>query len=272
MEHDESHLSDQTLLLAADGELSSGEAARVAGHLAACRTCRARQQEMEDAVNEFARVYRWKHDREIPSVEEPRALLMAQMAEVSRRQSGSWVSRVFGIPPRFSWALAGLAGVAAVAIYLAATLWLGGEPVSAARLMIPDPSLTPGATVLMTREEVCRATSTKNKPVPSSIQRQVFREYGIRSVRPHTYEVDYLITPALGGADDIHNLWPESYEAVVWNAYVKDQLEDYLRGRVCSGTLDLATAQRDLAGNWIDAYKRYFHTEQPLGNAFPDRP
>jgi len=42
--------------------------------------------------------------------------------------------------------------------------------------------------------------------------------------RPDAYEVDYLITPELGGATDIRNLWP--YGDTVWNAHVKDQLED----------------------------------------------
>jgi hypothetical protein len=76
--------------------------------------------------------------------------------------------------------------------------------------------------------------------------------------------VDYLITPALGGADDIHNLWPQSYSATVWNAQVKDALEDRLRDLVCEGKLDLATAQRDISGNWIAAYKRYFNTDRPV--------
>ena len=33
---------------------------------------------------------------------------------------------------------------------------------------------------------------------------------------------------------------------------------------VCDGQLDLATAQRDLAEDWIAAYKKYFQTGQPL--------
>jgi hypothetical protein len=78
--------------------------------------------------------------------------------------------------------------------------------------------------------------------------------------------VDYLITPALGGADDIHNLWPQSYKATVWNAEVKDALEDHLRNLVCGGELDLATAQREIATNWIEAYKKYFHTDRPLAS------
>jgi hypothetical protein len=33
---------------------------------------------------------------------------------------------------------------------------------------------------------------------------------------------------------------------------------------VCGGQIDLITAQREMAGNWISAYKKYFHTEKPL--------
>jgi hypothetical protein len=33
---------------------------------------------------------------------------------------------------------------------------------------------------------------------------------------------------------------------------------------VCTGKLDLSTAQRDIATDWIAAYKKYFHTDKPL--------
>jgi hypothetical protein len=101
--------------------------------------------------------------------------------------------------------------------------------------------------------------------VPAVLQRKVFEEYGIAGADPRAYEVDYLVTPALGGSDDIRNLWPHSYSATVWNAQVKDALEDHLREMVCDGELDLATAQREIAVNWIEAYKKYFHTDRPLG-------
>jgi hypothetical protein len=41
-------------------------------------------------------------------------------------------------------------------------------------------------------------------------------------------------------------------------------LEGRLHQLVCDGALPLATAQQDLATDWISAYKRYFHTDQPL--------
>jgi hypothetical protein len=37
-----------------------------------------------------------------------------------------------------------------------------------------------------------------------------------------------------------------------------------LRRQVCAGQLDLATAQHEISANWIAAYKKYFHTSQPL--------
>jgi hypothetical protein len=33
---------------------------------------------------------------------------------------------------------------------------------------------------------------------------------------------------------------------------------------VCAGKVDLSTAQKDIASDWIAAYKKYFHTDAPL--------
>lgn len=121
-----------------------------------------------------------------------------------------------------------------------------------------------GAALLVTRRTVCEQTSTNNKAVPVALQRKVFDEYGIAGADPGAYEVDYLVTPALGGSDDIHNLWPHSYSSTAWNAEVKDALEDRLHQMVCDGSLDLTEAQREIAANWIAAYKKYFHTDSPL--------
>ena len=99
---------------------------------------------------------------------------------------------------------------------------------------------------------------------PLSMQQAVFHEYGMDGAPAQEYEVDHLITPALGGTDDIRNLWPEPYSSTAWNAHVKDQLEDRLHELVCDGQLNLATAQHDMATDWISAYKKYFRTDKPL--------
>jgi hypothetical protein len=136
-----------------------------------------------------------------------------------------------------------------------------GEPTGT--YYMPDARLTPGATVRLSRTAVCARPGYGNKVVPIALQREVFQEYGIPRADPRAYEVDYLVTPALGGADDIHNLWPHSH-SVTWNAHVKDALEDRLREMVCDGSLDLTEAQREIATDWIAAYKKYFRTDKPL--------
>src|SRR5579862_8091396 len=251
---DESHLSDQELLQAIDGELPARDAGRVHSHLVACWACRARQQEIEASIGEFIRMRRRTFDPQIPSADGPRALLKAQLSQLA--QPARMHSRI-------PWAIAA-ACLLALSAYLIAVTWPRRSPLRVVAVMVPNPSLTPGATVLLDRSEVCMESNTKNKAVPVALQRRVFDEYGMRSVAPGAYEVDYLITPALGGADDIHNLWPQAYAATVWNAQVKDTLEDHLREMVCDGRLDLATAQHEIATNWIAAYKKYFHTDRPL--------
>jgi hypothetical protein len=100
--------------------------------------------------------------------------------------------------------------------------------------------------------------------VSSSLRQEVFQEYGIVNAHANDYEIDYLIAPGLGGIEDIHNLWPEPYTSKMWNARVKDVLEERLHELVCAGKLDLPTAQHEISTDWIAAYKKYFHTERPL--------
>jgi hypothetical protein len=68
----------------------------------------------------------------------------------------------------------------------------------------------------------------------------------------------------LGGVADARNLWPERYDSGVWNARVKDDLEALLPRMVCDGALELQVAQREIAGDWIAAYKKYFKTDRPI--------
>jgi hypothetical protein len=52
---------------------------------------------------------------------------------------------------------------------------------------------------------------------------------------------------------------------------VKDDLEERLDEMVSTGQLDLTTAQRDIATDWIAAYKKYFRTDSTSfpGSALP---
>jgi len=262
MAREDLHLSDQSLLMDIEGELPTRQQATVRSHLEACWECRGRRKAIEDAIAEYMRFHQREFEDKLPPADGPRALLRAQLAHLAAKAPRT---RWFILSRWKDWALGAAVCALVVASFFVAH-WLGArwsaEPKMAA-FSIPDPRLTPGAAVLESKQAVCSQLNIKNKAVTVAMQRQVFEEYGISHAAPQAYEVDYLVTPALGGADDLRNLWPHSY-AAQWNAHVKDVLEDRLREMVCYGNLDLAVAQKEIAENWIAAYKKYFHTDQPL--------
>jgi hypothetical protein len=261
------HLSDQELLLAADGELPARRAAQVHAHLAACWNCRARMAETEGTIADFARAHRQTLDVQLPPIAGPRALLRAQLAELaSVREVRSW-SWLFQFTPAMR--AAAFLGVAVFITAVGSGILLQHSTLRRVarleRTAVPDRNLTPGATRSVTVSDVCSMPHEEViGEVSTSLRQAVLHEYGIASVRASDYEIDYLIAPGLGGAEDIHNLWPQPYKSRTWNARVKDALEEHLHQMVCAGKLDLSTAQRDIATDWIAAYKSYFHTDQPL--------
>lgn len=245
-----------------DGELPPRQRARVESHLTICWACRARKQDLEAAIADFIRFQRSNLRDKIPPPDGPRALLKAQLNQANNGNSRPGLFGFLG--QKLGWVTLAAALLFA---YLAPSVWHRFVQRSVAQpviVTVPNPAFTPGATVSLSQPRVCRELQANNKVVPVALRTRVLAEYGIRSTGSGAYEIDYLITPALGGADDIHNLWPQSSNAAVWNAQVKDALEDRLRNMVCDGQLDLNVAQREIAANWIEAYKKYFHTNQPL--------
>jgi anti-sigma factor RsiW len=264
MRAEEQHLTDEQLVRAADRELTPADSPAVQLHLAACPSCRERADAMAASVAEFARAYREAAEISTQPHNFSRAKLKARLAEAQSSQvEPGWL----GLSGR-SWAAACMAIlVAAIGIRVTyERIPARNTPsdfVEAAGPLVPDAKLTPGAVRALSASQVCTAGGPRENRPPSSLQRAVFHEYGMDGAPPNAYEVDHLITPALGGSDDIRNLWPEPYSSE-WNAHVKDELEDYLHTEVCSGKIDLPTAQREISTNWISAYQKYFHTDRPL--------
>lgn len=274
MPEKDAHLSDEELVLLADGECSTHRADEWRRHLAACWDCRARMAEIEGTIVDFVRAYHQSLNPELPPAVGRRALLRARLAELaatsnSRRSSVAW--RLVPLGNRWAPAFLGLL------LAVLGILWFGHYHVLRVGLhprvtrltaaAIPNRRLTPGATRAVSAQDVCAGTyHNEARLVPASTQRAIFMEYGMAGAKAKDYELDYLITPELGGSDDIRNLWPEPYSSTLWNAHVKDALEDRLHEMVCDGRLDLPTAQREIATDWISAYKKYFRTEKPLSN------
>jgi hypothetical protein len=275
MPNEANHLSDQEILLVTDDELNPSRRIPVHAHLDSCATCRARLAEIKFTLAEFSLLRQnGGSEQELPPADDARAALQARLAEsAASRSRRPWRAICFFMSPGTQWAIVGAAllfaalGIWAIRHQEARSSEVGPALAEAESGPIPDKNLTPGATLPVTAGEICRlGDSGETRPIPASERQRVLQEYRTPESRAAEYEVDFLITPGLGGADDIRNLWPEPYSSTVWNAHVKDALEDRLHDMVCSGQLDLATAQHDIATDWISAYKKYFHTQNPLSS------
>src|SRR5208282_1671815 len=206
MPNQDLHLSDQELLLAADGELPHRRAAQVHAHLSACWGCRARMAEIEGTITDFARTYRQALDTQLPPMAGPRALLRAQLAELASKREASpcrWLLQF--IPDTRAAALlcaaVFLAAVAGGLLFQHSTLDRRNAGVATReRAAVPDRSLTPGATRRVTVSDVCSMPHEEVVgEVSTSLREEVFHEYGIANAHAGDYEIDYLIAPGLGG-------------------------------------------------------------------------
>ena len=261
----DNHVSAGELLLLADeGALSARRRSRALAHLAECPRCARRRAELAAAASEVGRACRERSVAMVP-------------LHVARARLGAAMDVRTARTRRQARTLHGLA--AAAVVLMAVVTWSGGDrgqPGSEGARervgqvggtsgpLLPRPDLTPGSVRPVRVADICGGALAGGPVVASQVPRQVFEAYGVDFRRAGDYELDFLITPELGGASDASNLWPQPYGSVAWNAYVKDELERHMQRLVCQGDLDLATAQQELAGDWIAAYKRRFDTERPL--------
>ena len=262
------HVADAELLLLADAAaLSARRRSRALAHVAECPRCARRRAELTAAARAVGRACR----------ERPGAMTPPHVARARLRSAMEVRARRHPAP---GWSpVAARAAGAAAALVVGILAWSAVDwyrsglssapPVAdgagrASGLLLPRPDLTPGSVRPVRVADICGSALAGGPVVASQVPRQVFEAYGVDYRRAGDYELDFLITPELGGASDASNLWPQPYRSVTWNAYVKDELERHLRRLVCQGALDLATAQQELAGDWIAAYKRRFDTERPL--------
>jgi hypothetical protein len=116
--------------------------------------------------------------------------------------------------------------------------------------VLASPTLTPGSlnpdvTQATIGSTICvrgwTATVRPPSDYTSQLKAQQMPEYG-ESGPLSGYQEDHLISLELGGnPTDPANLWPEPYP----RAADVDKIENELNGKVCSGELTLAEAQRD---------------------------
>jgi hypothetical protein len=119
----------------------------------------------------------------------------------------------------------------------------------------PDSACSPGDVFPQaTKAAICVSGYSRTvRDVPTQEKDAVYAAYGIASHTPGQYEVDHLVSLELGGSNDISNLWPEA-AAPKPGFHEKDEVENALHDQVCSGQIDLPTAQREIATDWLSVY------------------
>lgn len=252
-----SHPAVELLQRAIDGRLTPEESCAVEQHVVECDVCRERMEQMTPAGG-------------APDARGSRHLaLRARVRDGVARLVAEHDAAPAEPAANLAWALALM--VLAIAVLVPGGQQILIDNLNAAPVFtrarpaaLPVPALTPGAVQRMTVAELCAGRRPVDRSVSPLVRLAVLRAYQMEAVPAQEYELDYLITPELGGAATRQNLWPERYASRVWNAHVKDQLEALLPRMVCEGRLELAVAQRDLAADWIAAYRKYFRTDTPL--------
>ena len=122
---------------------------------------------------------------------------------------------------------------------------------------LPDRHCTPGKVATTNVERICTpGYSGRVRNVSESTKNNVYWEYGVRRHSTGQYEIDHLIPLELGGSNSIRNLFAEAATPTP-GFHQKDALENKLHHLVCSGDLNIKTAQKAIATNWVKAYKRY---------------
>lgn len=130
---------------------------------------------------------------------------------------------------------------------------------------LPDPGCTPGAVFSdATKDQVCKNGYTKTvRNVSTGLKKKVYFEYGVETRGKGEYEVDHFISLALGGSNDITNLWPESAEP--WPGFhEKDKVENYLYALMCSGVISLTESQMLVSWQWPGVYELLRQSERRL--------
>jgi hypothetical protein len=262
---DFNHLSQTELIRFLDDEMLPDEREAAVSHMDSCAACIQALKETDDLLQELMSG-EFSEDRSSSDVSTARALLKAKLIQpedaiperlldrIRTRWENKWLSD----------SIYGMAAAASVVIlFFGVPRW--NRSIVEVAEYLPNHALTPGMTRPVDVGAMCSTDDDDLDPtVPFSLQRTVFREYGISIDHSQKdFQVDYLISPQLGGTDDVRNLWPQAYTETKWNARAKDDLERHLYHMVCEKKISLSQAQHEIATNWIAAYQKYFRTSEP---------
>ena len=137
------------------------------------------------------------------------------------------------------------------------------------RTGLPNHALTPGVynpsvTQATIHRTICVSGWTTKVRPPTSyttpLKRRQLVAYGFVDRNVAHYEEDHLVSLELGGSPrSTKNLFPEPHHVTVGGlelgSYTKDGFENFLRRKVCAGSMTLARARAEIRTNWVHYWK-----------------
>lgn len=129
----------------------------------------------------------------------------------------------------------------------------------------PNPQFTTGKIATISIQELTATNPTysqSHRNVPQSVKDTVKKEYGCT-----VGEVDHFIPLAVGGANDISNLWCEPAQVKDsngndWGYHTKDILEAYMARGMKKGIFTVQQAQQCFLVDWVSCYQAHLGTPQ----------
>jgi hypothetical protein len=196
------HLTDHDLLRCLDDELSTSRKVAIDRHLRECETCRRRRAAIEQTAAVASHAYRAVSDtgQTLGASRERLMDLLSREARASASPASRAGVTIRMATPRRALAWSAATAIAAMVAWMSmaiapAGLFPGANPGTS----LPMSSITPGATWEVTAEDLCAGTR-HTRTITAAMRTQVLNAYGMERVPTDQYELDYLITPELGGA------------------------------------------------------------------------
>ena len=124
---------------------------------------------------------------------------------------------------------------------------------------LPPAALTPGDVASTSPALVCEKDyPARARNVTESTKKKVYALHGVDKTKClKGCKIDHLIPLAIGGSNDIKNLWPHEYGAD-WTVFEKTRLEVRLRKEVCGGKMPIMEAQQCVAQDWTKCFLRFY--------------
>jgi len=129
---------------------------------------------------------------------------------------------------------------------------------------IPNRVLTPGDIASTDVDVICQKDyPAKSRRVSNSLREKVYTLHKVQKSQCRgDCKIDHLVPLAIGGSNDIKNLWAHEYGAD-YSVHEKTRLEVLMRKKVCTEGMPIQQAQACFVWDWTQCYE-FFYPGQNL--------